>query len=183
MQIVFVTFVQCAFPKCICVTFSTYSCPCTRSRLAGLDQLHHAGTPALPTAHNCNTQHHPCTFVTFNNTKLQSRNIGITEHGQAIDNEVDEELIAKDDGSIPLELVLDADGYGVWCNYASHVTITRHMSQLIRDSSARHTSKVSSWGQPCRPVAGFDGACYVPSCVQNGKGVVDKCNLTLEYEN
>jgi hypothetical protein len=40
----------------------------------------------------------------------QSRNIGVTADGQAIDNEVDEELIAKDDGSIPLELVLDAEG-------------------------------------------------------------------------
>lgn len=40
----------------------------------------------------------------------QSRNIGVTADGQAVDNEVDEELIAKDDGSIPLELVLDAEG-------------------------------------------------------------------------
>jgi hypothetical protein len=40
----------------------------------------------------------------------QSRNIGVTEDGQAADNEVDEELIAKDDGSVPLQLILDADG-------------------------------------------------------------------------
>jgi hypothetical protein len=40
----------------------------------------------------------------------QSRNIGVSDNGQAADNEVDEELISKDDGSVPIELILDADG-------------------------------------------------------------------------